>query len=142
MSERDEAQVLRRRLERERRARKEAESIAERVTSELYTTNTELGQANAKLEAANHARREAGCHEAPNPRVAGVAFTGSTAVARVINRVLAGKDQVTVVGGVPTHSISQADAAKANDYGTRATVLFITAGALVVIGGILFLVLE
>ena len=42
--------AVERRLERERRARREAESIAERVTSELYATVTELARAKAVLD--------------------------------------------------------------------------------------------
>ncbi len=57
-SERDQVDVLKRRVERERRARKEAEAIAERVTAELYATITALGQTNEKLEAANDAIRD------------------------------------------------------------------------------------
>lgn len=47
-----------RRLERERRARQEAEEIAERVTRELYQTVGELQAAKDELEAANRAVRE------------------------------------------------------------------------------------
>jgi signal transduction histidine kinase len=56
--ERDQNEVLKRRVERERRARKEAEAIAERVTAELYAAVTALGETNEKLEAANDAIRE------------------------------------------------------------------------------------
>ena len=44
---------LRRRLERERKARREAESIAERVTGELYNSSLELARLNEELTGAN-----------------------------------------------------------------------------------------
>jgi signal transduction histidine kinase len=44
---------LRRRYERERKARLEAEAIAERVTGELYATTRELQRLNLELERAN-----------------------------------------------------------------------------------------
>jgi signal transduction histidine kinase len=43
----------RRRLERERKARREAESIAERVTGELYASTLELNRLNLELTGAN-----------------------------------------------------------------------------------------
>ncbi|MHA6480871.1 hybrid sensor histidine kinase/response regulator [Paenibacillus sp. strain BS8-2] len=46
----NEIEVLRRQLERERRARKDAEQIAELKTRELYTTNQELRMLNDQLE--------------------------------------------------------------------------------------------
>jgi signal transduction histidine kinase len=56
---------LKRRLERERRARQEAEAIAERVTGELYATgqqlehsNSELVRTNDELQAVNQAMRD------------------------------------------------------------------------------------
>jgi len=45
--------ILRRRLDRERKARREAESIAERVTGELYATTQELQRLNGELEHTN-----------------------------------------------------------------------------------------
>ena len=45
----DPAEVLRRRLERERAARREAESIAERVTADFYRVNVDLAAANESL---------------------------------------------------------------------------------------------
>jgi signal transduction histidine kinase len=50
--------ALRRRLERERKARREAEAIAERVTAELYATIGDLEKSNRALEAANESIRE------------------------------------------------------------------------------------
>ena len=50
--------ALRRRLERERRARLEAEAIAERVTSELYGSHQQLQRANNELQAVNQSLRE------------------------------------------------------------------------------------
>src|SRR5438045_4516105 len=61
---------LRRRLDRERRARREAEAIAERVTGELYSTITQLEETNSKLEAANEAIRDfvaIASHDIRNP---------------------------------------------------------------------------
>src|SRR5688572_14038846 len=56
---------LSRRLSRERRSRREAEAIAERVTRELYATtvaleelNTELSRTNEELQAVNQAMRD------------------------------------------------------------------------------------
>jgi signal transduction histidine kinase len=49
VTERYESDVLRRRLERERLARREAESIAERVTAELYAATTQLRVANEAI---------------------------------------------------------------------------------------------
>jgi signal transduction histidine kinase len=46
-------EALRRRLERERKARREAESIAERVTGQLYSSATELERLNGELQGAN-----------------------------------------------------------------------------------------
>lgn len=61
----DEIEVLKRRLEREHRARREAEAIAERVTGELYTAagererlNEELARANADLTATYDVMRD------------------------------------------------------------------------------------
>lgn len=45
----DPAEGLRRRLDRERAARREAESIAERVTADFYRVNAELAAANESL---------------------------------------------------------------------------------------------
>ena len=50
--------VLRRRLERERRARREAEEIAERVTAELYASQGELRLANQELQGLNQSLRD------------------------------------------------------------------------------------
>jgi signal transduction histidine kinase len=50
--------LLQRRLKRERKARREAEAIAERVTGELYATIGELERVNAELEKANDSIRE------------------------------------------------------------------------------------
>ncbi len=50
--------ALQRRLERERRARREAEAIAERVTGELYASKGALQTANAELEGLNQSLRE------------------------------------------------------------------------------------
>jgi signal transduction histidine kinase len=47
-----------RRLERERKARREAEAIAERVTGELYSALGDLEKVNRDLEAANESIRE------------------------------------------------------------------------------------
>ena len=65
MDERDQRASLERRLSRERKARLEAEEIAERATAELYSTvvklenaNTELEKTNRDLEAANESIRE------------------------------------------------------------------------------------
>jgi signal transduction histidine kinase len=58
MTEPDAAAALERRLLRERAARREAEAIAERVTSELYGTSLELRQANDDLQSLNAALRE------------------------------------------------------------------------------------
>ncbi len=63
----DEIEALKRRLERERLARKEAESIAEQKTREIFLANQELRQLTSHLEElveartaeANHARDEA-----------------------------------------------------------------------------------
>jgi len=49
---------LRTRLDREHRARLEAESIAERVTAQLYAANLQVERANAVLEAANQSLRD------------------------------------------------------------------------------------
>jgi len=49
----EEVEPLRRRLARERKARREAESIAERVTSELYSSSLELVRLNDELKGAN-----------------------------------------------------------------------------------------
>ena len=49
---------LRRRYERERSARVEAESIAERVTSDLYSTSQELARLNKDLESTNFELQE------------------------------------------------------------------------------------
>ena len=61
----EEIEPLRRRLARERKARREAESIAERVTGELYSSslelvrlNGELTDANSELQALNQAMRD------------------------------------------------------------------------------------
>ena len=61
----EELERLRRRYERERAARREAEAISERVTAELYDTvrelrrvNDEVGRANAELEAANQTLKD------------------------------------------------------------------------------------
>jgi signal transduction histidine kinase len=53
VSEPDELQRVTKRLERERAARREAESIAERVTSELYDSVQELKRLNQEVERAN-----------------------------------------------------------------------------------------
>ena len=45
----DDIEVLRRRLARERTARREAESIAERVTADFYRVNSDLAAANESL---------------------------------------------------------------------------------------------
>lgn len=65
MSEPSEAARLEKRLERERRARSEAEAIAERVTGELYASvqelkrlNQEVERANRDLQAANQTMRD------------------------------------------------------------------------------------
>lgn len=57
MSE-DELEFLRRQLARERRARLEAESIAERVTAELYDTVQQLATTNGVLDVANRSMRD------------------------------------------------------------------------------------
>jgi signal transduction histidine kinase len=54
----DEIALLRRQLERERKARFDAESIAERVTAELYETVQKLAQTNDVLDSANRAMRD------------------------------------------------------------------------------------
>jgi signal transduction histidine kinase len=54
----DDQARLQRRYERERAARREAESIAERVTGELYAKNREVERANAELEAANQTLKD------------------------------------------------------------------------------------
>jgi signal transduction histidine kinase len=54
----DELDLLRRQLERERRARRDAESIAERATSELYETVQQLEQTNGVLDSANRSMRD------------------------------------------------------------------------------------
>lgn len=53
-----ENQKLRRRLERERVARREAETIAERVTGELYSSKGELQRANDELQSLNQTLRD------------------------------------------------------------------------------------
>ncbi len=65
MSEDTDAGRLEKRLERERRARGEAEAIAERVTGELYASvqelkrlNEEVARANRDLQAANQTMRD------------------------------------------------------------------------------------
>jgi signal transduction histidine kinase len=58
MTEADRSEALQKRLDRERRARREAEAIAERVTGELYGAVGELEKANRDLEAANASIRE------------------------------------------------------------------------------------
>src|SRR5688500_843958 len=55
----DELGALTRRLERERKARREAETIAERVTGELYETVQQLRRLNDEFEAANKRLEEA-----------------------------------------------------------------------------------
>lgn len=52
------SEKLRKRLERERAARREAESIAERVTSELYASKEELQRANEELQSLNQTLRD------------------------------------------------------------------------------------
>ncbi|HUR78736.1 MAG TPA: HAMP domain-containing sensor histidine kinase [Acidimicrobiales bacterium] len=54
----DEIHLLRRQLDRERRARHEAESIAERVTAELYATVQTLVETNEVLDSANRSIRD------------------------------------------------------------------------------------
>lgn len=54
----DDPAALRRRLERERAARREAEQITERVTGELYRSADELRRTNDELQALNDALRE------------------------------------------------------------------------------------
>src|SRR5438094_8538187 len=49
----EDVEPLRRRLARERKARREAESIAERVTGELYSSSLELVRLNGELKGAN-----------------------------------------------------------------------------------------
>ena len=58
MSPDDDVAALRRRLDRERLARQEAESIAERVTGELYRSADALKGANVELQSLNEALRE------------------------------------------------------------------------------------
>lgn len=65
--------ALRRRLERERAARREAETIAERVTAELYASKSALTLANDELQALNQSLREfvaIASHDLRNPLTA------------------------------------------------------------------------
>src|SRR5438128_5282957 len=69
--------ALRRRLTRERKARLEAEAIAERVTGELYAAVEKLGQTNRDLEDANQAIREfvaIASHDLGNPLTSVIGF--------------------------------------------------------------------
>lgn len=54
----EELEALRRRFERERAARREAESIAERVTGELFSSKSELERLNQELEITNQELQE------------------------------------------------------------------------------------
>jgi signal transduction histidine kinase len=54
----DELALLRRQLERERKARSDAESIAERVTAQLYETVQKLEETNQVLDSANRSMRD------------------------------------------------------------------------------------
>ncbi len=77
MSDPDSPDVVRRRLARERKARLEAESIAERVTGELYATVEKLGHLNEELEDANQSIREfvaVASHDLNNPLTVIVGF--------------------------------------------------------------------
>lgn len=65
MSDREELERVRRRYEREQAARREAETIAERVTAELYDSvqelqrlNTEIEHGNEELKAANQTLKD------------------------------------------------------------------------------------
>jgi signal transduction histidine kinase len=63
-------ETLQRRLERERRARRDAEMIAERVTAELYGSKGELQRANEELQSLNQSLREfvaIASHDIRNP---------------------------------------------------------------------------
>jgi signal transduction histidine kinase len=79
--------ALLRRLERERKARREAEAIAERVTGELYATseermrlNEELARANNELQATNQAMRDfvaVASHDLRSPLTSILGFTST-----------------------------------------------------------------
>lgn len=69
---------LRRRLDRERRAREAAESIAERVTADLYATVTELQRVNDELGNVNQSMREfvaVAAHDLRGPLTSIMGFT-------------------------------------------------------------------
>jgi signal transduction histidine kinase len=78
---------LQRRLERERASRREAETIAERVTSEFYASvqelkrlNREVGRANRELEAANQTLKDfmaVAAHDLRGPVSAVVGFAST-----------------------------------------------------------------
>jgi len=73
----DSPDVVRRRLARERKARLEAEAIAERVTGELYAAVEKLGHLNEELEDANQSLREfvaIASHDLNSPLTAIVGF--------------------------------------------------------------------
>ena len=79
MTDPESPDVVKRRLAREHKARLEAESIAERVTGELYAAVEKLGHLNAELENANQSLREfvaIASHDLNNPLTAIVGFAG------------------------------------------------------------------
>src|SRR5437867_1066459 len=70
MAEPDPREGLERRLARERKARREAEAIAERVTSDLYAAVEKLEHANRELADVNQSIREfvaVASHDLKNP---------------------------------------------------------------------------
>jgi signal transduction histidine kinase len=78
MTHDDDRETLRRRLERERHARREAETIAERATSELYETVEKLAQLNNDLEEANRSIKEfvaIASHDLGSPLTSLIGFT-------------------------------------------------------------------
>jgi signal transduction histidine kinase len=78
MTRPDDAEALKRRLERERRARGEAEAIAERATSELYESVEKLELLNRELEEANRSIKEfvaIASHDLGSPLTSLLGFT-------------------------------------------------------------------
>lgn len=79
MTDTDDTAALRRRLGREREARKQAEAIAERVTAQLYASQGELKRANAELQALNQSLREfvaVASHDLRNPLTSIIGLSG------------------------------------------------------------------
>jgi signal transduction histidine kinase len=75
----DNANILKRRLERERSARQQSEAIAERVTAELYQTTLALKRTNEELQAVNQSMRDfvaIASHDFRSPLTSILGFSG------------------------------------------------------------------